>query len=165
MDVADPSSPKYGKHWTAAEVHAFFAPAEQALDEVKQWLIDHGIQADDIVHFENKGWLALDVPASKVEELFKTSLFEHEDSTSGAIRIGCSDYHVPEHLTSHIDYSKHMLCLALRCSHYAMLILCVLSHSHPRRKVVTTVDEEIHESQAGLGSSWRSILGATLGTP
>lgn len=106
MDVADPRSASYGKHWTAAEVHDVFAPAASAVAEVKNWLVEYGIKEDEILHFENKGWLAADIPAYKVERLFRTSLYEHEHHATGDIRIGCSEYHVPAHLKHYIDYSK-----------------------------------------------------------
>ncbi len=106
MDISDPASANYGKHWTPAEVHAFFAPADEALLAVKQWLFDHGIDQSDVLDYENKGWLALHVPTHKAEQLFKTSFFEHHHRTSGEVRIGCTEYHVPEHLSQHIDYSK-----------------------------------------------------------
>lgn len=42
MNVSDPTSPKYGKHWTAEEVYACFAPKAEAVDAVKQWLVASG---------------------------------------------------------------------------------------------------------------------------
>ena len=36
MEVSHPSSPTYGKHLSAEEVHSIFAPAEEALETVKE---------------------------------------------------------------------------------------------------------------------------------
>ena len=73
--------------------------------------MEHGIDSGDIVHSENKGWLALDVPASKAEELLRTSYHEHEHEETGSLRIGCSEYYVPEHIQPHIDYSRRTIKL------------------------------------------------------
>jgi hypothetical protein len=35
MDVSDPSSPNYGKHLSAEEVHSIFSPAEESIKAVK----------------------------------------------------------------------------------------------------------------------------------
>lgn len=76
MDVSHPESPNYGKHWTAKDVHNMFAPAEDAVRSVMNWLKEHGIGG--VVHSDNKGWLAFDIPASQAEELFKTEYHEYE---------------------------------------------------------------------------------------
>lgn len=58
------------------------------------------------MHYENKGWLALNLSASNAERLFKTEYFEYEHNThlNDEVKVGCEEYHVPEHLASHIDY-------------------------------------------------------------
>ena len=102
--ISHHESPLYGKHWTAEEVHSFFAPAEDTVEAVRSWLVSSGVRLDEIVHSDNKGWLALDIPVSQVNDLFKTSIHEFQHRGSGALRLGCEDYHVPSHLVEHIDY-------------------------------------------------------------
>ncbi|EDO01044.1 hypothetical protein SS1G_03518 [Sclerotinia sclerotiorum 1980 UF-70] len=60
MDVSHPKSSNYGKHWTAEQVHEMFAPSEEAIDTVRNWLVDSGIAASRIVHSDTKGWYAFD---------------------------------------------------------------------------------------------------------
>jgi tripeptidyl-peptidase-1 len=84
-----PSSPNFGKHWTAAEVHSKFAPSADAVEAVRAWLVESGIEDDQIVHSDNKGWLALDIPASEAERLFNAEFYEHEHDMSESVRIGC----------------------------------------------------------------------------
>lgn len=102
MDVSHPSSPNFGRHLTAEEVHDLFAPHEKTVTAVREWLIEEGILESAIMSYENKGWLGIDLPVSEAERLFLTEYREHqfEDET----RLGCDEYHVPKHLKDHIDY-------------------------------------------------------------
>lgn len=104
MDISHPNSPNYGKHLTAEEAHEMFAPAEESVKAVKDWLLEHGLSSDDIMHYDNKGWLALDIPAHRAEGLLNTKYYEYEKS--GSHRIGCDEYSLPAHVTEHVDFVK-----------------------------------------------------------
>ncbi|KAF8856879.1 putative protease S8 tripeptidyl peptidase I [Acephala macrosclerotiorum] len=104
MEVSDPTSENYGKHWTPQEVHDAFAPEEETIAKIKEWLIDFGIHNSRIMHYENKGWIAADVTVAEAEALLLTEFHEHEHKLTSKIRVGADKYHVPEHLASHIDY-------------------------------------------------------------
>ena len=104
MDVSHPASENYGKHLSAEEVHNIFAPSEETVKSVKDWLLSSGLEESDVMHYDNKGWLAVDVPASHAESLLKTEYFEYE--TSGSYRIGCDEYSLPVHLSDHVDLIK-----------------------------------------------------------
>lgn len=75
MDVSHPSSRNYGKHLSAARVRELFAPAEETVDAVKKWLVFAGVDASSIKGYENKGWLAIDMPAWQAEELLSTEYY------------------------------------------------------------------------------------------
>ncbi|KAG4030402.1 hypothetical protein MFRU_012g01380 [Monilinia fructicola] len=104
MEISDPDSPKYGKYWSSKEVHDKFAPPEETLKSVKTWLTSSGIHHSRISHYENKGWLAFDASIEEVERLLKAEFHEHEHKHSPSVRVGCDEYHLPEHLAPHIDY-------------------------------------------------------------
>ncbi|KAF7118908.1 hypothetical protein CNMCM5793_008544 [Aspergillus hiratsukae] len=104
MEVSHPGSPSYGQHWTADKVHDTFAPSAKSVDAVREWLSSAGIHTSRVVHSDNKGWLAFDAYAHEAERLLLTEFYEHEHSRSDGVRIGCDEYHIPEHLQSHIDY-------------------------------------------------------------
>lgn len=76
MTSSHPESPNFGQHWTEEQVHDMFAPSEESVREVRNWLVSSGIEATMIVHSDNKGWLALDIPAWKAEELFQAKYHE-----------------------------------------------------------------------------------------
>ena len=44
------------------------------------------------------------MPAHQAEKLFSTEYFEHEFPKS--IRLGCDSYHLPAHVTEHVDFIK-----------------------------------------------------------
>lgn len=50
MDVSDPTSKNFGKHWTAQEVHDMFSPSQESVKAVKEWLISSGVDASKIQH-------------------------------------------------------------------------------------------------------------------
>ncbi|KXG52611.1 Peptidase S8/S53, subtilisin/kexin/sedolisin [Penicillium griseofulvum] len=104
MAVSDPKSARYGQYWSAEEVHEMFAPSKDTVDSVRRWLESSGIHESRIVHSDNKGWLAFDAYMQEVEDLFKTEFYEHEHASTSSIKIGCEEYHVPEHIQAHIDY-------------------------------------------------------------
>jgi tripeptidyl-peptidase-1 len=87
MDVSDPRSLNYGKHWSAEKVYEAFAPSTETVKEVTEWLSSFGIPSHGVVHSENKGWLAFDARAQEVENLLSTEYHEHEH-VSGEVRVG-----------------------------------------------------------------------------
>ncbi|KKY25269.1 putative protease s8 tripeptidyl peptidase [Phaeomoniella chlamydospora] len=101
---ADPTSPNYGRHWTAEQVHDMFSPSEDTIQVVREWLVAAGVRDEHIIHSENKGWFALDIPAWKAEDLFLTEYHEHVHSETGRIAIGSDEYHLPKHIQAHVDY-------------------------------------------------------------
>ncbi|KAH9843424.1 putative protease S8 tripeptidyl peptidase I [Teratosphaeria destructans] len=105
MELSHPDSARYGQHLSAEEVHDLFAPAVDTVQAVKAWLVDSGIKENDILSYTNKGWLAIDVPAKVAERLFSTSYYEHELG-DGSRRIGCDEYHLPHHVSKHVDFIK-----------------------------------------------------------
>lgn len=104
IEVSHPSSKNYGKHLSASEVHDLFAPTDETVAAVKEWLISAGVDASDILGYQNKGWLAVDMPAWQAEDLLSTEYYEHD--TNDGLRIGCDEYSLPAHVSTHVDYIK-----------------------------------------------------------
>ena len=92
---SDPQSEKFGKHWSPQEVHDMFAPEEETVANIKEWLTDFGIHGGRIVHSENKGWVAVDVTVEEAEELLQAEFYEHEHQSSPKVRVGCDKYEIP----------------------------------------------------------------------
>jgi tripeptidyl-peptidase I len=70
-------------------VHSTFAPTDEAVTAVRDWLTQFGIHDSRIVHSDNKGWLAFDASAEEAERLLLTEFHEHEHRQSSKLRVGC----------------------------------------------------------------------------
>lgn len=108
MEVSDPVSEDFGRHWSQDQVVAAFRPAAESVHAVTAWL--NGLGVTDVTHTDNKQWLAFDIPASKAEAVFHTEYFEHEmkgkDGQVQGFEASCDEYYLPTHLTEHIDFVK-----------------------------------------------------------
>jgi tripeptidyl-peptidase-1 len=130
MAMSHPESPDYGKHWTPARVVEHFAPAPETVDKVAEWLRNEGIAAERVKMSPSRGWIEVaNATVKEVEELLGTEyhIFTHDSGveqistsieslsslmncrvlTSDKLLLlcspGCERYHVPSHLTPHID--------------------------------------------------------------
>lgn len=99
-----PNSPNFGKHWTSDEVIAKFAPSNETLTAVRDWLVKNGISDRRITHSDNKAWFAFDATTQEVEDLLHTQYHEFEHSSTGNYVAACDQYHVPKHIQKHIDF-------------------------------------------------------------
>ncbi|KAG4026987.1 hypothetical protein MFRU_034g00470 [Monilinia fructicola] len=104
MDVSHPKSSNYGKHWTAEQVDEMFAPSEETIDIVRNWLIDSGIAASRIVHSDTKGWYAFDATTIELESLLNAKYYTYEHSSTDEIAAACDEYHLPAYVQPHVDY-------------------------------------------------------------
>ncbi|KAI1331621.1 putative protease S8 tripeptidyl peptidase I [Xylariaceae sp. FL0255] len=102
LDISHPSSENYGKLWTSDQVVEAFKPSDDAVKTVRDWLSAYGIHG--VTHSDNKGWLAFNAPASKVESLLRTTYYEFEDKVTGGIMPACEKYSLPQSVQNHIDY-------------------------------------------------------------
>lgn len=104
LDVSDPDSPNYGKHWTTQQVIDFFQPGAETVQAVRGWLVNAGIAERRVTISENKAWVAFDATAHEAERLLHAEFHEYEDSVTGRVMPGCDVYHVPQEVGKHIDY-------------------------------------------------------------
>lgn len=104
MEVSDHTSPRYGKYYTAEEVHDVFAPSTESVDAVREWLEASGISPDRVTLSANKQWLQFDAKAGELEDLLNTKYLVHPHAATGNLRISCREYSVPKSVRQHIDY-------------------------------------------------------------
>ncbi|KAH9945171.1 subtilisin-like protein [Epithele typhae] len=100
LDIADPDSPNYGRHWTAARVKETFRPADASVDAVRAWLAAEGIApalSQDGVH------LRVDLSVADAERLFAAKYYVYGHEESGEEHVACHHgYHLPEHIAEHV---------------------------------------------------------------
>lgn len=86
--VAHPESEQYGQHMTPDEVVQMFAPSDETVDAVKNWLAGAGFGGDRLKVSANKAWLQLDATVEEAEALLKTEYHVFTHSESGVQRFG-----------------------------------------------------------------------------
>lgn len=108
MDVSDPDSANYGRHWSQSDIVDAFQPSSETLDAVTDWLRNHGIV--DFTHSDNKLWITFDITARKAEDMLRTEYLEHELKSENGQTVGfeasCDQYRLPEYLKEHVDLIK-----------------------------------------------------------
>ena len=114
-DVAHPDSPNYSQHWTHAEVAAAFRPSDESVDAVRNWLVNDGeINPSRITLATNGGWITLNATVEEAERLLGTEYFFYEH-TDGTTHLACKDaYHLPEHISKHVDLVTPTLHFAVK---------------------------------------------------
>lgn len=89
MEIADPTSPRYGKHYTAEEVIDLFKPSQRTVDQIGEWLNEAGIS--DFSHSVNKQWMQLDLKVEELESLLRTKFHEYEHTETGNMHVACDE--------------------------------------------------------------------------
>ncbi|KAF7346770.1 Subtilisin-like protein [Mycena sanguinolenta] len=104
LDVSDPQSPNYGKHWTHVQVKEAFRPSSETVDTVRGWLLhDAGIPVDQIKLNVNGDMMQVNVTIAEAEALLKAEYYVYGDD-DGAARVGCHEgYTLPDHVAKHVD--------------------------------------------------------------
>ena len=87
MSVSHPESPKYAQHFTPMEVINAFAPSEETISAVTNWLVDSGFFRDQLRLSPNKGWIHMNASTSEVENLLNTEYHVYTHP-SGDTQIG-----------------------------------------------------------------------------
>ncbi|KAK0625146.1 alkaline serine protease [Bombardia bombarda] len=104
MDISDPASPNFGNHLSSQEVISMFAPPEDSVQIVTDWVVASGIAAKRISQSSNKQWIQFDAAAAEVENLLFTDYYIFEHIATGTKNVACDEYHIPQNIQEHIDY-------------------------------------------------------------
>lgn len=104
MEISHPDSPNFGQHWSAKQIAETFAPTQDTVDSVMFWLESNGIAPERISRSQSLGWLHLDATVEEAEQLLKTKYHLYTHKSSGKPQVACSEYHVPGHISPHVDF-------------------------------------------------------------
>lgn len=105
LHSSHPSSANYGKHWSIEDVTVTFAPSDETVSAVREWLVNiGGITNDRIVQSDNEAWLAFDATVKQAESLLHAEYNHYEHTNSGNSYAACEEYHLPKYIQGHIDY-------------------------------------------------------------
>ncbi|KAJ8469460.1 hypothetical protein ONZ51_g8987 [Trametes cubensis] len=103
LDIADPESLNYGKHWSPAKVAETFRPSAETVDVVHSWLATDGVDRARIQLSSDGSYVRVNVSVAEAERLLATQYYVYQNE-DGATRYGCQHgYHLPEHVSPHVD--------------------------------------------------------------
>ncbi|KAH7907732.1 peptidase S8/S53 domain-containing protein [Hygrophoropsis aurantiaca] len=102
-DVSHPQSPNYGKHWTPGQVATSFAPSNETITTVRNWLLTSGVDAARIKSSPSRGWLEVSSTVGEAEELLHAEYYVYAHNT-GVEHTACESYHLPAHVAAHVDF-------------------------------------------------------------
>lgn len=69
-----------------------FAPSEETVAIVREWLVLSGISVERITNSDNKAWLAFDATTEEAEALLHAEYHEYEHATTGNAAASCDAY-------------------------------------------------------------------------
>ncbi|KAJ4390838.1 hypothetical protein N0V93_004437 [Gnomoniopsis smithogilvyi] len=103
-DISNPRSSNFGKHLSTEDVTNMFAPSQESVDAVLNWLMSSGISADRLSLSANKQWIQFDAEAHEVEEIMVADFYVFEHSVTGTKNVAVDEYHLPQDIQEHVDY-------------------------------------------------------------
>lgn len=85
-----------------SKIAAFFAPKQESINAVHNWLLSSGIDSSRVALSPSKSWFNFEASIAEVESLLKTEykIYRHD---SGQDHIACEEYSVPQEVSEHID--------------------------------------------------------------
>ena len=155
---------------TSAEVNELVKPGDDALEQVHDWLQDHGIDTAKLSYSSAKDWINVNLPVSAIEPLLDTkySVYKHEDGTQ---LVRAPSWSLPSHLHKHIDTIQPTNSF-FRPSARRSTLKPVVEFGEEAMKSVVHVDsdKELTVAQACSGSSitptcLRTLYGTLNYTP
>jgi tripeptidyl-peptidase-1 len=104
MDISNPRSPNFGKHWTAKQVEVFFSPSNESVKSVLNWLNNSGIDPNRYRVANGRGSVQLYVSVSEAEALLNTKYYVYEHVETRDLSYACDEYSLHNSLLAHVDY-------------------------------------------------------------
>ena len=154
MDVSNPTSPNYGKHWTAQEVAEAFAPSDITIKSVVRWLADAGITSDRITQSRGLNWLHADLKLHEAESLLRTKYYRYTHAETGHTHVACEEYSVPEDVQSYVDFITPTVHFDRR-----------VATPKNRRDIESHGMQANKPSKSAIGHTVQPGIGHTIGSP
>ena len=92
LEVSHPESPKYGQHYTPAEIVKTFTPSHETISAVTNWLVNSGFSRDRLKLSANKGWIHVNATTAEVEDLLDAEYHVYSHPSTGSEQIGESSF-------------------------------------------------------------------------
>lgn len=92
LDVSDPDSVNYGKHWTAEQITEMFSPSRESIESIREWLTGSGISEDRIAHSLGYDWIHFNATVQEAEQLLQTQYHAYQFGLETRSTVGCDEY-------------------------------------------------------------------------
>ncbi|KAF8136820.1 peptidase S8/S53 domain-containing protein [Mycena galopus ATCC 62051] len=104
MEISHPDSPRYGQHLTHAEITEIFAPANDAINTVHEWLRGFDVPAERITLSRDRTRIEVNSFVGEIEDLLHAEYHAYEHWDTGRVTIASEEYHLPAHIRDHIEF-------------------------------------------------------------
>ncbi|KAF5358976.1 hypothetical protein D9758_004891 [Tetrapyrgos nigripes] len=94
-EVSDPSSDKFGKHWSVERIREVFEPSGETVRIVREWLEETGYEDDENETMTN---ISKPKPKPKRAVTYKNGWIEVHATVGEAERLLSTEYHVYAHI-------------------------------------------------------------------
>ena len=81
-----------------------FAPTEETINSVKNWLVKSGIPEDEIILSNSKGWMGFETTVSNLESVLKTKYHVYNNVAARSNHLGTDEYSLPEEISDLVDF-------------------------------------------------------------
>ncbi|CDO75343.1 hypothetical protein BN946_scf184966.g11 [Trametes cinnabarina] len=87
LDIADPESPNYGKHWTPDQIKDAFRPSKESFEVVHSWLASDGVDRTRIELSDNGQYVRVNVSVAEAEGLLATEYYIYQQTRAALITL------------------------------------------------------------------------------
>jgi tripeptidyl-peptidase-1 len=89
---------------TRDELIDLFAPHNNSVDAVHNWLEAEGIKLDRVSRSNNRQWIQFHATVGELEKLLHATYDIYENKKTGTYKVGTDEYSIPAELLDHVDY-------------------------------------------------------------
>jgi len=104
-EVSNPSSTKFGQHWTMKDIHDFLKPKDESLDLILDWFNYYNIETNNIKYLTlNKDFVRIETTIKTANEMLNTQYgywINNEGEKHKRVKEG---YYVPAIVAEHLDF-------------------------------------------------------------
>ncbi|RFU26803.1 hypothetical protein B7463_g9528, partial [Scytalidium lignicola] len=104
LGVSHPDSASFGQHWTTDRIAKEFAPSDESLAAVTNWLVEEGVPEERISLSSDKSWIKLQTTFQEAQDLLRTQYHVFEGTATSHKHVACDAYYVPDFVQPHIDF-------------------------------------------------------------
>lgn len=101
---SDPASPKYGKHYTQQQVIDLFAPHDDSINAVHDWLAQNGVPKHRARLSKSKTWVDFTTTVGHLEKLLQAKYHVYSHINGKDQQITSEKYTVPGVVSDHVDF-------------------------------------------------------------